>query len=114
MKIDEVTRSVILNNLKWITEEMGEYLARAAFSTNIKIRRDCSCALYTAKGDMLAQGTFVPVHLGIMSHNDLSTRTVASQCSTVQHRHIPVGELESSLQDVRYRTSVLEEINTTG
>ena len=67
MKIDEVTRSVILNNLKWITEEMGEYLARAAFSTNIKIRRDCSCALYTAKGDMLAQGTFVPVHLGIMS-----------------------------------------------
>lgn len=67
MKIDEVTRSVILNNLQWITEEMGEYLARAAFSTNIKIRRDCSCALYTANGDMLAQGTFVPVHLGIMA-----------------------------------------------
>ena len=31
MKIDEVTRSVILNNLKWITEEMGEYLASRIF-----------------------------------------------------------------------------------
>ena len=42
-------------------------LAKSAFSSNIKVRRDCSCALYTRTGDKLAQGTFVPVHLGIMS-----------------------------------------------
>ena len=68
VQIDAVTRAVIVNNLQWATEEMNEYLAKSAFSSNIKVRRDCSCALYTRTGDMLAQGTFVPVHLGIMSH----------------------------------------------
>lgn len=67
-KIDPITLSVLVNNLSWITEEMNEYLARSAFSTNIKIRRDCSCALYTSKGEMLSQGEFIPVHLGIMSN----------------------------------------------
>ena len=68
VQIDPVARAVIVNNLMWATEEMNEYLAKSAFSSNIKVRRDCSCALYTKDGDMLAQGTFVPVHLGIMSH----------------------------------------------
>ena len=45
-KIDNVTRAVIANNLQWITEEMNEYLVKSAFSSNIKVRRDCSCALY--------------------------------------------------------------------
>jgi N-methylhydantoinase B len=66
-KVDPVTLAVLANNLNWITEEMNVYLAKAAFSTNIKVRKDCSCALYTRDGDMLAQGTFVPVHLGVMS-----------------------------------------------
>jgi len=65
--VDPITLSVLINNLYWITEEMNEYLARSAFSTNIKVRRDCSCALYTKKGEMLAQGEFIPVHLGVMS-----------------------------------------------
>ena len=65
--IDPITLAVLINNLFWITEEMNEYLAKSAFSTNIKVRRDCSCALYTRNGEMLAQGEFIPVHLGIMS-----------------------------------------------
>ena len=65
--IDSITLAVIANNLQWATEEMGTYLTRAAFSSNIKVRKDCSCAIYNARGDMLAQGTFIPVHLGIMS-----------------------------------------------
>ncbi len=65
--IDPITLSVLINNLHWITEEMNEYLAKSAFSTNIKVRRDCSCALYTINGDMIAQGEFIPVHLGVMS-----------------------------------------------
>ena len=65
--IDPITLAVLINNLYWITEEMNEYLVKSAFSTNIKVRRDCSCALYTKNGDMLAQGEFIPVHLGIMS-----------------------------------------------
>ena len=65
--IDPVTMTVLVNDLHWITEEMNAYLAKSGFSTNIKVRRDCSCALYTRNGDMLAQGEFIPVHLGIMS-----------------------------------------------
>jgi len=66
-KIDPITFSVLVNNLYWITEEMNKNLVRSAFSTNIKIRRDCSCGLYTKNGDLLAQGEFIPVHLGVMS-----------------------------------------------
>ena len=55
--IDSITLAVIANNLQWATEEMGTYLTRAAFSSNIKVRKDCSCAIYNARGDMLAQGT---------------------------------------------------------
>ena len=68
-KIDPITLAVLVNNLSWITEEMNEYLAKSAFSTNIKVRRDCSCAIYTKEGEMLSQGEFVPVHLGIMSNS---------------------------------------------
>ncbi len=64
--VDQVTLSILVNNLYWIAEEMNVYLTRAAFSTNIKVRRDCSCALYTKNGEMIAQGEFVPVHLGVM------------------------------------------------
>ncbi|RLE15442.1 hydantoinase B/oxoprolinase family protein [Candidatus Aerophobetes bacterium] len=66
-RVDPVTLAVLVNNLQWIADEMNMYLVKSAFSTNIKIRRDCSCALYTKNGDMLAQGEFVPVQLGVMS-----------------------------------------------
>lgn len=66
-KIDPVTLSILVNNLKWIAEEMNEYLCLAAFSTNIKVRRDCSSALYTREGRIIAQGEFMPIHLGVMA-----------------------------------------------
>ncbi|MGK0360582.1 MAG: 5-oxoprolinase (ATP-hydrolyzing) [Bradymonadia bacterium] len=47
-----------------IAEEMGETLMRAAFSANIKERRDFSCALFDADGQMLAHAAHIPVHLG--------------------------------------------------
>lgn len=67
VKIDEITLAVIANNMQWATEEMNTYLTKSAFSSNIKVRKDCSCALYDKFGNMIAQGTFIPVHLGIMS-----------------------------------------------
>ena len=66
-KVDEITLAVIANNMQWATEEMNTYLTKSAFSSNIKVRKDCSCALYDRYGNMVAQGTFIPVHLGIMS-----------------------------------------------
>jgi len=49
-----------------IAEEMGIILARSAFSSNIKERRDFSCAIFDAGGDLVAQAAHIPVHLGAM------------------------------------------------
>jgi N-methylhydantoinase B/oxoprolinase/acetone carboxylase alpha subunit len=49
-----------------IADEMGVTLSRTAFSPNIKERLDFSCALYDARGDTIAQGDHMPVHLGAM------------------------------------------------
>src|SRR5688500_20224187 len=45
---------------------MGDVLVRSAFSANIKERRDCSTALFDARGRMIAQAEHIPVHLGAM------------------------------------------------
>src|SRR5438128_7886111 len=52
--------------LRSIAEEMGVVLIRSAFSANIKERRDCSTALFDARGRMIAQAEHIPVHLGAM------------------------------------------------
>src|ERR1044071_4863306 len=49
-----------------VAEEMGIALRRTAFSPNIKERRDYSCAVFDAKGNVVAQGDHMPVHLGSM------------------------------------------------
>src|SRR5580704_15149269 len=45
---------------------MGVILQRASFSPNIRERADCSAALFTPSGELLAQAEHVPVHLGSM------------------------------------------------
>src|ERR671924_526713 len=52
--------------LRSIAEEMGAALVRSAFSANIKERRDCSTALFDARGRMISQAEHIPVHLGAM------------------------------------------------
>lgn len=44
--MDAITLEVMRNRFFAITEEMGAALIRTAYSTNIKDRRDCSCALF--------------------------------------------------------------------
>ncbi len=41
-------------------------LVRAAHSANIKERRDCSTALFDARGELVMQAEHIPVHLGSM------------------------------------------------
>jgi N-methylhydantoinase B len=61
------TRLEIFKNLYHsVAEEMGAALRRVAFSPNIKERRDYSCAVFDAAGDVLAMGDHMPVHLGSM------------------------------------------------
>jgi N-methylhydantoinase B len=49
-----------------VAEEMGIVLRKSAFSPNIKERRDYSCAVFTAGGELLAQAAHIPVHLGAL------------------------------------------------
>ena len=63
---DVIRLEVARNQLAGIAEEMGAVLRRTAYSPNIKERADCSAALFTADGTMLAQAEHIPVHLGAM------------------------------------------------
>jgi N-methylhydantoinase B len=63
---DPITLEVMRNAFQSVAEEMGAALIRAALSTNIKDRRDCSTAIYTARGDLVAQAEHIPLHLGLM------------------------------------------------
>ena len=62
--VDPITVEVIGSALSSITEEMGEALVRASYSSNIKERRDCSTALFNTRGDTLCQAEHIPMHLG--------------------------------------------------
>lgn len=67
MSIKTATDIAVLHHaLVGVAEEMGEALKRAAYSPNIKERRDYSCALFDARGRLLAQAAHLPVHLGSM------------------------------------------------
>ena len=61
------------HRLAQVAEEMGVALGRAAFSPNIKERRDYSCALFDPDGRLVAQAAHIPVHLGSTA---LSVRAV--------------------------------------
>ncbi len=61
-----VELQVLGSALRAVAEEMGAVLIRAAFSSNIKERRDCSTALFDRAGRMVVQAEHIPVHLGAM------------------------------------------------
>src|SRR5207244_9107422 len=65
---DPVTLEVLRNALYSVSDEMVAGLIRASYSTNIKDRRDASCGVYTADGDVIAMSEFggTPLHLGTM------------------------------------------------
>jgi N-methylhydantoinase B len=64
--IDPITLEVARNRFSAIAGEMGGVLRRTSLSPNIKERADCSAAVFTPDGEMLAQAEHIPVHLGSM------------------------------------------------
>ncbi|MEQ1788301.1 MAG: hydantoinase B/oxoprolinase family protein, partial [Acidimicrobiales bacterium] len=66
MTLDPASLQVLISRLGGIADEMGAALRRSASSPNIKERADCSAAVFTAQGDLLAQAEHIPVHLGSM------------------------------------------------
>jgi N-methylhydantoinase B len=68
-KVDPITLQVLTNAAYSIAEEMSVALIRTSRSTNIKDRRDASCALYDTAGAIavISQSEIgTPLHLGVM------------------------------------------------
>ena len=70
---DPVLLEVFNNLYMSIAEQMGEALSNTAQSVNIKERLDFSCAVFDAKGELVANAPHMPIHLGSM---DRSVETV--------------------------------------
>ncbi len=64
---DPVRLSLFASRAAALGEEMGAELQRTALSVNIRDRRDYSCALFDPAGELIAQATHIPVHLGSMA-----------------------------------------------
>lgn len=64
--VDPVELAIFKSVTHSIAEEMGAALRRTSFSPNIKERRDYSCAVFDAAGQVIAMGDHMPVHLGSM------------------------------------------------
>ena len=66
--IDSVSMSVINDHLVNVAQEMGTRMMRTSYSPIFSESRDFSCALFNARGEMIAQGSFCPAHLGAIAH----------------------------------------------
>ena len=64
---DPITLEILQNSLRSITDETYIALTKAAYSTNIKERRDHSTALTDTRGQLVVQAeNSLPIHLASM------------------------------------------------
>ena len=64
--VDNILLSVFAHRFMSIAEQMGRTLQRTSVSTNIKERKDFSCAIFGPTGGLVANAPHLPVHLGSM------------------------------------------------
>ena len=80
-RIDPIAVEVIANALVYASEEMGVAVRNSAYSPNVKERLDHSCALFDARGRLIAQAEHIPVHLGSLPWGlTHMLRVIESQC----------------------------------
>jgi N-methylhydantoinase B len=65
-KSDPAAFEIVKNSLHKIAEEMRVVLAKTAYSPLLKSAGDYSCGVFDARGEMVAQGPDLPIHLGSM------------------------------------------------
>ena len=65
-RIDAARFEVVKNALISAAEEMKIVLAKTAYSPLLKVAGDYSCGIFDARGNMVAQGPDLPIHLGSM------------------------------------------------
>jgi len=67
MKLDPFVVEVIRHGLSAAAEEMSLVMTRSARSPLLREACDLSSAITDHKGDLIAQGRDIPIHLGVMS-----------------------------------------------
>ncbi|MDC3063473.1 hydantoinase B/oxoprolinase family protein [Alphaproteobacteria bacterium] len=68
-KSDPILLEIFNNLFMNIAEQMGTVLQQTASSVNIKERVDFSCAVFSKKGELIANAPHMPVHLGSMQQS---------------------------------------------
>ena len=66
LNIDPARFEVVKNALICAAEEMKIVLAKTAYSPLLKVAGDYSCGIFDVRGNMVAQGPDLPIHLGSM------------------------------------------------
>lgn len=66
--VDPITREIVQNALSSGADEMALALYRTAYSTIVRDCLDYSTSLCNARGEMIAQGVTIPLHLGSVPH----------------------------------------------
>jgi 5-oxoprolinase (ATP-hydrolysing) len=66
---DPVLLEIFNNLFMSVAEQMGVRLRSTAHSVNIKERLDFSCAVFDARGGLIANAPHMPVHLGSMTES---------------------------------------------
>ena len=64
--IDPAAFEILKNSLSKIAEEMRVVLCKTAYSPILKSAGDFSCGVFDIRGNMVAQGPDLPIHLGSM------------------------------------------------
>src|SRR6187401_2157192 len=85
--VDPVELELARNLFEAAGEELGITLRRVAFSANIKERRDFTCAIFDADGELLAQAAHIQVHLGSMP---ASVAAVREQLGTLNESDVAI------------------------
>lgn len=67
-KIDPVEQAIVAQSLIAAAQEMGVKLIRSAHSPIVREAEDCSAALLTADGAVVAQAELIPMQLGSITH----------------------------------------------
>jgi N-methylhydantoinase B len=80
-EIDPATFEVVKNALYCAAEEMKVVLAKTAYSPLLKVAGDYSCGLFDVRGEMVAQGPDLPIHLGSMP---LAVKAVIQAAPTLE------------------------------
>lgn len=68
-RVDPVLLGIFNKLFMSIAEQMGFVLQNTAHSVNIRERLDFSCAIFDARGQLIANAPHIPVHLGSMGES---------------------------------------------